>query len=85
VLIAKKWTYAATNPLGRPPVDPELEQFVLKLIKQNPTWGSNRIVGALDNLGYTLSDSTIENIRRRRGFDPAPRDILPARPCPFYS
>ena len=55
VLIAKKWTYAKTNPLGRPPVDPGLEKLVLRLIQQNPTWGSNRIVGALDNLGYTLS------------------------------
>ena len=51
---------------------PELEKLVLKLIEQNPTWSSNRIVGALDNLGYTLSDSTIDNIRQRHGFDPAP-------------
>jgi len=72
VLIAKKWTYARTNPLGRPGVTPELEKLVLKLIEQNPTWGSNRIVGALDNLGCTLSDSTIDNIRQRHGFDPAP-------------
>jgi putative transposase len=72
VLVAKKWTFARTNPLGRPTVDPELEQFVIKLIKENPTWGSNRIVGALDNLGYTLSDSTIDNIRHRNGLDPAP-------------
>ena len=72
MLIARKWTYARTNPLGRPPVDPELEKLVLKLIEQNPTWGSNRIVGALDNLGYTLSNSTIDNIRRRNGLDSAP-------------
>src|SRR5882762_272871 len=71
-LVAKKWTFARTNPLGRPPVNPELEKLVVKLIQENPTWGSNRIVGALDNLGYTLSDSTVENIRRRNGFDPAP-------------
>jgi transposase InsO family protein len=72
VLIAKKWTYARTNSLGRPTLDPELEKLVLKPIKENPTWGSNRIVGALGNLGYTLSDSTVDNIRRRHGFDPAP-------------
>jgi transposase InsO family protein len=71
-LIAKKWTFARTNPLGRPPLDPELEKLVVKLIEENPTWGSNRIVGALDNLGYTVSDSTIDNIRRRNGFAPAP-------------
>lgn len=72
VLIAKKWTFARTNPVGRPPVDPQLEKLVIKLIQENPNWGSNRIVGALDNLGYTVSDSTGDNIRRRNGFDPAP-------------
>jgi len=53
-------------------VDPELEKLVIKLITENPTWGSNRIVGALDNLGFKVSDSTVDNIRRRNGFDPAP-------------
>ena len=72
VLIAKNWTFARTNSLGRPTVDPRLEKLVLKLIQENPTWGSNRIVGALDDLGYTLSDSTVDNIRHRNGFDPAP-------------
>ena len=72
LLIARKWTFTRTNSCGRPPLDPELEKLVIKLIEENPTWGSNRIVGALDNLGYKLSDSTIDNIRRRNGFDPAP-------------
>jgi hypothetical protein len=42
------------------------------LIEENPTWGSNRIVGALANLGHTLSDATVDNVRQRNGFDPAP-------------
>ena len=71
-LVAKKWTFAKTNPVGRPPVDPDLEKLVIKLIQENPTWGSNRIVGALDNLGFSVSDSTIDNIRHRNGLDPAP-------------
>ncbi len=52
VLVAEKWTFAKASPVGRPPVHPELEQLVIKLITENPTWGSNRIVGALDNLGF---------------------------------
>src|SRR5260370_29725927 len=72
VLVAKKWTFAKANPVGRPPVDPEIEKLVIKLISENPTWGSNRTVGALDNLGFKVSDSTVDNIRRRNGFDPAP-------------
>jgi hypothetical protein len=72
ILVAKKWTFAMSHPLGRPPVAQDLEKLVVKLIQDNPSWGSNRIVGALDNLGYTLSDSTIDNIRRRKGLDGAP-------------
>jgi transposase InsO family protein len=72
VLVAKKWTFARTNPIGRPPVDAALEKLVVKLLQENPTWGSKRIVGALDNLGFKLSDSTVDNIRHRSGLDPAP-------------
>src|SRR5450755_2527829 len=62
VLVAKKWTFPRTNPLGRPPVDAALEKLVVKLLQENPTWGSKRIVGALDNLGFKLSDSTVDSI-----------------------
>src|ERR1035438_4752079 len=34
--------------------------------------GSKRIVGALANLGFKVSDSTVDNIRHRNGLDPAP-------------
>src|SRR5271169_913715 len=33
-LIAKKWTFTRTNPIGRPPVDPKLEKLVIKLIQE---------------------------------------------------
>src|ERR1039457_3855127 len=72
VLIAKKWTFARTNPVGRPSVDAELEKLVITLLQENPTWGSKRIVGALANLGFKVSDSTVDNIRQRNGLDPAP-------------
>ena len=35
--------------------------------------GSDRIVGALANLGYPLSDQTVGNILRRHGIRPAPK------------
>jgi putative transposase len=72
VLITKKRTFARTNPVGRPPVNAELEKLVVKLLEENPTWGSKRIVGALYNLGFKVSDSTIDNIRQHHGLDPAP-------------
>src|SRR5258708_3670958 len=60
VLVAKKWTFAKANPVGRPPVHAELEQLVIKLITENPTWGSNRIVGALDNRKRTIVKCPID-------------------------
>src|SRR3989475_1303204 len=58
--------------LGRPKVDPELEALVVRLAKENRSWGYDRIVGALANLGYTLSDQTVGNILKRHGIRPAP-------------
>jgi hypothetical protein len=43
------------------------------MAKENPSWGYDRIVGALANLGYRLSDQTVGNILRRRGLSPAPK------------
>src|SRR5205814_328931 len=41
---------------GRPMIDQELEALVVRLAQDNRSWGYDRIVGALANLGYTLSD-----------------------------
>jgi hypothetical protein len=37
------------------------------------SWGCDRIVGALANLGHRLSDQTVKNILRRHGIAPAPK------------
>ena len=57
---------------GRPRIEPELEQLVVRIANENIAWGYDRIVGALANLGYTLSDETVCNILRRNGIPPAP-------------
>jgi transposase InsO family protein len=57
---------------GRPTIDPELEALVVRLAQENRSWGYDRIVGALANLGYTLSDQTVGNILKRHGIPPAP-------------
>ena len=58
---------------GRPRVDGEVEQLVVRMARENPGWGYDRIVGALANLGYELSDQTVGNILRRNGIPPAPQ------------
>src|SRR3989442_14317462 len=57
---------------GRPKVDPELEVLVVRMAQESRSWGYDRIVGALANLGYTVSDQTVGNILKRHGLPPAP-------------
>jgi putative transposase len=58
---------------GRPPVDEEIEGLVVRIAKENLTWGYDRIVGAMANLGYKVSDQTVGNILRRHDIPPAPK------------
>jgi putative transposase len=57
---------------GRPKLDPALEALVVRMAQENRSWGYDRIVGALANLGYTVSDQTVGNILKRHGIPPAP-------------
>src|SRR3989441_10964922 len=57
---------------GRPTIDPTLEALVVRMAQENRSWGYDRIVGALANLGHTISDQTVGNILKRHGIPPAP-------------
>jgi len=58
---------------GRPVINQELEALVVRMARENRSWGYDRIVGALANLGYTISDQTVGNILKRHGLPPAPK------------
>src|SRR5438309_11022630 len=57
---------------GRPMIAQELEALVVRMAQENRSWGYDRIVGALANLGYAISDQTVGNILKRHGLPPAP-------------
>ena len=57
---------------GRPRISSEIEDLVIRLARDNPGWGYDRIVGALANLGHQVSDQTVGNILRRHGIEPVP-------------
>jgi putative transposase len=57
---------------GRPRVDQAIEDLVVRMARENRSWGYDRIAGALANLGYTISDQTVGNILKRHGLPPAP-------------
>jgi len=66
-------TSAAPKSVGRPRMDKAVEELVLRMARENRSWGYDRIVGAVANLGYTLSDQTVGNILKRHGIPPAPQ------------
>ena len=57
---------------GRPKVDQELADLVVRLAQEHRSWGYDRLVGALANLGDTISDQTVGNILKRHGLPTAP-------------
>jgi len=73
-LIAKKFDGSRFRQrVGRPRIAEEIERLVVRMAKENPSWGYDRIVGALANLGHRLSDQTVGNVLRRHGLSPAPK------------
>jgi hypothetical protein len=72
-LVARKFDGSkARRYPGRPSIDPALERLIVRMAKENSDWGYDRIVGAMANLGYTLSDQTVGNILQRHGIPTAP-------------
>jgi transposase InsO family protein len=57
---------------GRPMIDHEVEALIVRMAQEHRSWGSDRIVGALANLGLTVSDQTVGNVLKRHGIAPAP-------------
>jgi putative transposase len=72
-LVARKFdgSKARQGP-GRPRVKQEVEQLIVRMASENRDWGYDRIVGALANLGYKISDQTVGNVLQRHALSPAP-------------
>jgi putative transposase len=72
-LVARKFdgSHARRGP-GRPPIVKDVEDLIVRMARENRSWGYDRIAGALANLGHEVSDQTVGNVLRRRGMPPAP-------------
>ena len=71
-IVARSWTYSHRRP-GRPPLDTALRELVVRLGRENPSWGCIRIQGELRKLGIDASPTLVRNVLRREGIPPAPR------------
>ena len=74
-LVRRKWTYP--RPSGRPRIPVGTVQVVIRLARENPTWGYRRIHGELSILGIDLAPASIWNILQRHGIDPSPERTGP--------
>ena len=70
-LVAGAWTYPR-GP-GRPPLDEDVQALIVRLARENPRWGYQRIQGELLRLGVQVSATAIRTTLRRHRLDPAPR------------
>jgi putative transposase len=70
-LVRRRWT--SPHRRGRPTVTAELRQLVLRMARENSTWGYRRIHGELCHLGHKIGASTVWCILQRSGVDPAPK------------
>jgi putative transposase len=72
-LVAQKFDGAQQRKApGRPPIGEELEALVVRMAQENRSWGYDRIAGAWQHLGYTISEQTVGKILKRHGIPPAP-------------
>src|SRR5450759_155175 len=77
-LVRRKWTYGKTGLPGRPPIDPEARDLILRIARENPKWGCVRIQGELAKIGIQVSATTIRSLLRTARLGPAPRRTGPS-------
>ena len=70
-LIAQKWTHERRSP-GRRRIMQVIAELTVRMARENPRWGYTRIQGALLNVGHRVGRTTIANILKDNGLDPAP-------------
>jgi transposase len=76
-LVARRWTYARRG-CGRPRLDRDLQELIVRLARENPRWGHRRIAGELGELGISVSATSVRTTLARHGLPPAPERAGPS-------
>jgi len=70
-VVARRWTYPHRRP-GRPPIEREVRELIVRLARENTSWGYVRIVGELRKLGINVSATLVRSVLADAGIPPAP-------------
>ncbi len=83
-LVRRTWTFRSRPARDRPSIRPDREALLVRLAKENPTWGYRKLQGELRKLGYEIGLSTIRDVLKRHHVPPAPqRSQRGSRWCTF--
>jgi putative transposase len=73
-IVRRRWAaMSMRGKAGRPATRKNIKTLVLRLARENPEWGYRRIHGELAGLGVKIAVSTVQEILKKAGIDPAPR------------
>jgi transposase len=72
-LVRRKWAAYRERPRRPRPSSAERDDLIVRIARENPTWGYRRIEGDLLKLGHRCSHVTVRKILLRYGVEPAPR------------
>jgi putative transposase len=85
-IVRRRWaTRSMRGRIGRPATRRSIRMLVRRLARENPDWGYRRIDGELAGLGVKVAASTVWEILKASGLDPAPRRTGPAWPQFLHS
>jgi putative transposase len=63
-IVTRRWTYPHRQP-GRPPLDQNVRELILRLARENSHWGYVRVAGELRKLDITVSATLVRNMLAR--------------------
>jgi transposase len=73
-IIRRRWArLSRRGRSGRPATHRKVRSLVLRLARENESWGYRRIHGELAGLGIAVAPSTVWQILKDAGMSPAPR------------
>ena len=77
-IVRRRWAARSMRgKAGRPATRKNIKTLVLRLARENPGWGYRRIHGELAGLGVKIAASTVWEILKKAGIDPAPHQSVP--------